>query len=389
MTLINHIKITLISFFSYFFTGSLVIVTGMIMGNIAKYFKTSIASISHTFTFLNSGILIAIFLNFWLIKNMSIKIQIYSGFILIIIAIIGMIYTNNLIIFGISIFLFGIVSGITMSISTYLISSLYNNKNRATVLLITDSFFSMAGMIFPLISSRIISNNKPWYWMYILIGIIYFIIFIITISTNFSKLNFSNQKNYTFIQNYHTKISVILLSISATCYILGQLGFISWIPEYIIQKMHITINHAGKLVSSFWMAYMIGMWFFSIILKLFDIQKLLSVLTGISTILMYLFINNNNIVQLNWIIALLGFFSSAIYTIIITLSSLQTNIPSNKNINLILISGTIGTLLTFIVTGFIVEKAGIYATLITSNILYTIVFLLSILLGFFTVHKKY
>ncbi|MDE5285925.1 MAG: MFS transporter TsgA, partial [Buchnera aphidicola] len=102
-------------------------------------------------------------------------------------------------------------------------------------------------------------------------------------------------------------------------------------------------------------------------------------LTSISTILMSFFLYNTNYLILQCSIIGLGFFSSAIYTIIITLSSLQTKNPSPKLINIILLCGTIGTLLTFIVTSPIVKYYGLYASLISSNILYGIVFFLSLL----------
>jgi hypothetical protein len=71
MTNSNRIKLTWISFFSYALTGALVIVTGMVMGNIADYFHLPVSSMSNTFTFLNAGILISIFLNAWLISMMQ------------------------------------------------------------------------------------------------------------------------------------------------------------------------------------------------------------------------------------------------------------------------------------------------------------------------------
>ena len=69
MTNSNRIKLTWISFFSYALTGALVIVTGMVMGNIADYFQLPVSSMSNTFTFLNAGILISIFLNAWLMDR--------------------------------------------------------------------------------------------------------------------------------------------------------------------------------------------------------------------------------------------------------------------------------------------------------------------------------
>ena len=46
MTNSNRIKLTWISFLSYALTGALVIVTGMVMGNIADYFNLPVSSMS-------------------------------------------------------------------------------------------------------------------------------------------------------------------------------------------------------------------------------------------------------------------------------------------------------------------------------------------------------
>ena len=70
---INQIGLTWISFFSYAFTGALIVVTGMIMGDIAAYFNLSISQMSNIFTCLNAGILISILLNSWLINIFSLK----------------------------------------------------------------------------------------------------------------------------------------------------------------------------------------------------------------------------------------------------------------------------------------------------------------------------
>ncbi len=53
MTNSNRIKLTWISFLSYALTGASVIVTGMVMGNIAYYFNLPVSS-TNTFTFLNA-----------------------------------------------------------------------------------------------------------------------------------------------------------------------------------------------------------------------------------------------------------------------------------------------------------------------------------------------
>lgn len=151
--------------------------------------------------------------------------------------------------------------------------------------------------------------------------------------------------------------------------------------------MGMDIGQAGSLVGNFWTAYMIGMWAFSAILRFFDPQRILTVLALAATALMYWFISASDASMLKWIMMSLGFFSSAIYTTIITLGSLQTKVASPKLVNFILTCGTVGTMLTFVVTGPIVEKGGAHAALATANGLYAVVFVMCLLLGFVSKHK--
>jgi hypothetical protein len=102
---------------------------------------------------------------------------------------------------------------------------------------------------------------------------------------------------------------------------------------------------------------------------------------------MYLFINGSP-EHMPWFILTLGFFSSAIYTSIITLGSQQTKVASPKLVNFILTCGTIGTMLTFVVTGPIVAASGPLAALHTANGLYAVVFVMCFILGFVSRHRQ-
>ncbi|WP_407731701.1 MFS transporter TsgA [Pseudocitrobacter faecalis] len=387
MTNSNRIKLTWISFFSYALTGALVIVTGMVMGNIADYFNLPVSSMSNTFTFLNAGILISIFLNAWLMEIVPLKTQLRFGFVLMVLAVAGLMTTHSLALFSAAMFVLGLVSGITMSIGTFLITHMYEGRQRGARLLFTDSFFSMAGMIFPMVAAVLLARSIEWYWVYACIGLVYVAIFILTFGCDFPVLGKKATPDAQPVVKEKWGIGVLFLSIAALCYILGQLGFISWVPEYA-KGLGMSLNDAGKLVSDFWMSYMFGMWAFSFILRFFDLQRILTVLAGLATVLMYFFIHGEP-QHLAWFILTLGFFSSAIYTSIITLGSLQTKVASPKLVNFVLTCGTIGTMLTFVVTGPIVAHSGPQAALITANALYAVVFVMCAILGFVSRHRQH
>ena len=387
MTNRNRLGLTWISFFSYALTGALVIVTGMVMGDIAKDFQIPISSMSNTFTFLNTGILAAVFLNAWLMVIIPLKRQLIFGFILMVFAIIGLMISRDLSIFSLCMFVLGVVSGITMSIGTFLITHMYEGRQRGSRLLFTDSFFSMAGTLFPVLAGILLARQLPWYWVYVCIGVIYVAIFVLAMFIEFPVLR--KPENSPTVEKEKWGVGVLLLSVAALCYILGQLGFISWVPEYATKTMGMDIASAGQLVGNFWTAYMVGMWVFSFLLRFFDLQRILMVLAGLATVLMYWFVSSNDASMLSWIIMILGFSSSAIYTTIITLGSLQTKVASPKLVNFILTCGTVGTMLTFVVTGPIVEKSGVHTALSTANGLYAVVFVMCVLLGFVTKHRQH
>lgn len=389
MTNINRLKLTWISFFSYALTGALVIVTGIVLKSVANYFQLPPAKMGNTFTFLNSGILLAIFLNVWLMAIVPLKRQLIFGFLLMLAAIVGLMFATNLVTFSICMFVLGIVSGITMSIGTFLITHLYQGRQRGSRLLFTDSFFSMAGMLFPIIASVILSHHLIWYWIYAVIGLLYLAIFILSLSAEFPVLNQQATSNEP-LANQPEKwgLGVVFLSLAALCYILGQLGFISWVPSYVTSTFHFTETQAGSLVSAFWTAYMVGMWFFSSILRFFDLQRAVTVQAALATLFMYLF-NHLGPEWSYYNIVALGFISSAIYTTLITLGSQQTKVTSPKLVNFILTCGTVGTMLSMVVTSPIVAKHGFHAALVTTNGLYLAVTIFALLLGLVSKHRQY
>lgn len=388
MNNVNRMQLTWISFLSYGLVGALVAVTGIVMAPVAEFFNIPVSSMSNTFTFLNAGMLIAIFLNAWLMEIVPLKRQLNFGFVLMILVVIGLMLTHSLAVFSLCMFVLGVMGGITMSIGTFLITRLYDGRQRGSRLLFTDSFFSMASMILPAIAGYMLGKHTPWYCIYTIIGVIYLAIFVLTQISEFPELTKKAASNKSQAQAQEKwGPAVYVLAIAATCYILGQLIFVSWVPQYVQQNLHMSVEEAGTMVARFWMSYMFGMWALTVVLRYVDMQKLVVVLALLAATFMYMFNTSTAAHMGYWIIAL-GFVSSAIYTTLITLGSQQTKVASPKLVNFILTCGTVGTMLTFVVSAPIVKASGIHTALLTANALYGVVFLLCVALGFVTKHKE-
>ena len=106
----------------------------------------------------------------------------------IVAAVAGLMLSHSIALFSAAMFVLGLVSGITMSIGTFLITHMYEGRQRGARLLFTDSFFSMAGMIFPMVAAYLLARSIEWYWVYACIGLVYVAIFVLTFGCEFPVL---------------------------------------------------------------------------------------------------------------------------------------------------------------------------------------------------------
>ncbi len=157
MTNSNRIKLTWISFLSYALTGALVIVTGIVMGNIADYFNLPVSSMSNTFTFLNAGILISIFLNAWLMEIVPLKTQLRFGFLLMVLAVAGFMFSHNPGLFSAAVFFLRGGSGVSTSIGAFPVTQMYVRRLPGVLLFFSLFFFCLGGVFFPIFSPFLLS----------------------------------------------------------------------------------------------------------------------------------------------------------------------------------------------------------------------------------------
>jgi len=375
--------VLIICFLCYGFTGATVIVTGVVLGDLAKYFGLPAAEMGMIFTWLNSGILLATTANIFLLKKTGAKKQFIFMGVLLLLALWLLFADHDLTRFSFGMLLLGVSSGITMSVGTSLIANMYEGRMRASRLLLTDSFFSMAGTLFPMLAGYILVRNQPWQWIYAAIIAMGVVIILLSLVANFAaavkKPAVAAASTTGVTRGEKWGPGVYLISTAAFAYILGQLGLMAWIPQSVMERFNVTIADAGATVGHFWTAYMVGMWCFSVILKYLRPIVVLIPQTALSSLLIYLSITSDNFEVANYALIAAGFISSGIYTTLITLGTLQVRSASPSLVNFILTCGTVGTMLTFVVTGPMVGSIGVEKTLWFLNGLYAYVFVISAL----------
>jgi len=386
-------QLTALSFLSYMLTGGLVVLTGMVIVPVSKYFNVDVSEAGDIFTWMNLGILIAIISNSALMDIIPLKRQILISVILALIAFMGLTWMHSLIFFCVLMFLFGLVSGITMSIATYLIAHLYMGKNRGMMLLLTDSFFSLAGITFPLIAGFILDHGVTWYWVYIMVLVVGIGVFILSLGVKFpSPADYHETHNKPLFQRLRTDIKHWGVAVYAACLgcmfcILGQLCLVFWIPDYVASRFHVSSDASSVPLSSFWIGMWIGLYLCSILVKRIPMTIFLALIALGSTIACFILRHATSVHQLSIDCFIMGLFAAGIYYTLITLVSLQVKVPSPLLVNFALASGTVGTFLTPMVSAKAVSIGGPMAALTVGNIFYLLVFVVTIIVALTSNHN--
>ncbi|MGS9154741.1 MFS transporter TsgA, partial [Salmonella enterica subsp. enterica serovar Infantis] len=79
----------------------------------------------------------------------------------------------------------------------------------------TDSFFSIAGMIFPMVAAFLLARSIDWYWFYACIGLVYLAIFNLTFGCEYHALGTHAQHYHATVVKEKRGIGVMFLSHSA------------------------------------------------------------------------------------------------------------------------------------------------------------------------------
>ena len=398
---LNKLVLTLICYLSYFFTGSIVTVTFVVIGPVAHSFSIKAGTMSYLVTFQNLAMWLAILTSGLCISKTPLRKLITIGILIEASSLLLLTCFNYPVIFSIFMVAVGFSAGVLMSIGSYLIIKINSNpKERIKQVLITEFFFSFSGVVMPLFAGKLISYmeshqyNILWiviYYIILVVGL--FLIFLSTkasfpdpLGNNFNEEEKNEVSHSRQDDNWGT--SIYCTALSAFSFICAELTFSTWLYAYLTQSLNWISSSSGAAVSLYWLSKSIGLFLSPMIAARIALRRLLVIAMTFSTIIYMIFLIENSMNIIWMCILLFGLSNSVIYAGLISFGSLQVRKTSPKLIAFILTAGTTGTMVYPAISGFINNNFGNYATMFISEVA-IIMCLLSFVLAYITSKEEY
>ena len=185
----NKQRITLVSFLAYFVLSGMLAPIGIISHPMAELYGRPVAEITSQFSWLTGGDFIgavaALFVFAW-IDLRRMLVLIYG---LIAVSLLSLGHFHSLVYGRIVLGIAGLCAGIGLAGAALIIARTYQAERRASLLVITDSCFSVAGFVCGSLASYFVARQLGWSSTYECIGLLAAVIVAISLASTFPATN--------------------------------------------------------------------------------------------------------------------------------------------------------------------------------------------------------
>ena len=369
MTPTNTQRVTLVSFLTYFLLSSMLAPIGIISASMADHFGQSITEATRMFGWLTGGNLVGAILALFVFDWLRLKILIILIYTVIALVLGSLIVVDDLIFSSLLLAVVGLGSGIGLAGGALTISRIYESNQRASMLIITDGCFSIAGFISGWLATYLVANQFQWSATYFCAGILAVVIVLLATIARFPD-TFPGKIDDFRIEPQQWPLSVWLCVVCLFLYTLGQYSMLFWLPNYAETELGADPTQAGGLVGQFWL----GMFFAQIFVAWWVYRIGLRNLVTIASISTFIFsiplwsLSSPELLSIAALIWGIGNFS--LLKCVLSLATQLVSIPSASLVSLMLLGATMGTALSPFVTSIIVELTDNHTILIFSSCCY-------------------
>ncbi len=255
-------KYTLLSYAMFFYIGIFFMMPSALKLEIAAFYAKDTSDIQFMFTFFTAGSFVALIINKYLLEKIESRKLLMLCYFLSCIGIIIIATSQSVYSLGLALGILGISSGMIMSVSNYIIISIYD-AGRTKALNILNFCYSVGSLLSPIIILIFLKINFTWKMIYLLM-----IIFLVAYSIYTMKIS-----KYKIEQNYEKKVEktrkkfnfyIIATGIMMFLYVCSEITMTYWIEEFSLKKTD--INWLPKFsLALFWIFIALGRFLIGIV----------------------------------------------------------------------------------------------------------------------------
>jgi len=372
----NNNRITLGSFLAYFVMSAVISPLGVVSGPIAAYFDIPVTTATAAFTYLTTGVLIGTTVAVFIFDFLRLKQIIVGGAVLICLSIYSIYAIDSFAAFTLALGVIGACCGIELSAGAVVIATVYNERLRASMLLLTDSFYSMAGVVSTSLAGVLLARQFHWSSAYLLAFVVTLGIAVIALVSRYPATGKHITKKQEPNDARHWPIGVHFIGLAMLVYLVGFVSIYSWVPNYAQDVLGAGVEESSVIVSRMFLGMFIGQLVMFFLVLRFPLRTLIVIYSIMATLLTVTLWTVASAMQLQLAMLGLGLVTGGLFKTVLSYGTTLVRYPSPKMVSYLIFHAGFGTAVTPFVSAYIVERRDMAAALQFATFCYVLTLIL-------------
>ena len=363
----NKQRITLVSFLAYFVMSGMLAPIGIISVQMAELFDRPITDVTAQFGWLTFGNMIGAVLALIIFDVLKVRTVFLVIYVLIIASILSLNFQDDLMKVGMALGVVGVCCGLGLASAALVISKSYDAERRASMLVITDASFSVAGFSCAALATTLIAAGVHWTGSYQFVAGVAGVILLLTFASKFPDTATDNSVENT---GEPWPLSVWLCIGALFLYTLGQFSMLWWLPNYVQEELGASAEQSGFLITLFWLGLFVSQLVVAWWVVKIGVRKLVliaAILTCLCSILPWTFGDLSILPLLTFIWGVANF---SLLKLVLSYGTQMVNVPTPRLVSTLLLGATLGTAVSPWVTSRIVAATDNFFILQFSTLCY-------------------
>jgi TsgA-like MFS transporter len=333
----------------------------------AEMFDRPITDVTAQFSWLTVGNLAgaaAALLIFDFLRVRTVLVIVYT---LILASLLSLNFTSDLTKIGIALAIVGVCSGLGLAAAALIISRTYEAERRASMLVVTDASFSVAGFSCAAIATALVAAGIHWAGTYQFVAIVAAAIVLLTLLSRFPD---ARPDDSPANSREPWPLSVWLCVGALFLYTLGQYSMLWWLPNYTEKNLGATMDQAGRLVTLFWIGLFVAQIFVAWWVVKIGVRKLVlisAVMTCLFSIPLWVY---GDFSVLPVFAFLWGLANFSLLKVVLSYATQMVRLPTPRLVSTLLLGATLGVAVSPWVTSRIVVATNNHFILQFSTLCY-------------------
>ncbi len=324
---------------------------GIISGPIAELFGQPITDVTAQFGWLTFGIMIGAAIALVIFDFLKLRSVFLLVYVLIIASLLSLNVIDDLTKIGWVLGVVGVCCGLGLASAALVISKTYESERRASMLVITDASFSVAGFTCAALATVLIAAGIRWTATYQFVAAIAVVILLLTA---FSRFPDSGTDDSVESSRAPWPLSIWLCIGALFLYTLGQFSILWWLPNFVQEELGASVDQAGRLVSLFWL----GLFFSQLLVAWWvvriGVRKLVLISATLTCLCSIPLWTSSNLSLLPIFTFVWGAANLGLLKVVLSYATQMVQVPTPRLVSTLLFGATLGTAVSPWVTSQIV-----------------------------------